>query len=121
MVNALFDTNILIDFLLGREQARRELSRHAIRRISILSWMEVMVGTDESTESLTRAFLDGFDVVPVTQEVAERAVDLRRRHRIKLPDAIVWASAQIAQCELVTRNTRDFRAGTTGVRIPYRA
>jgi hypothetical protein len=52
--------------------------------------------------------------------VAERAVTLRREHRLKLPDAIVWASAQVQAMLLVTRDTKGFPAGDPGVRMPYR-
>ncbi len=120
MVSALFDTNILIDYLVGRPAAQRELSRYRIRKISVVSWMEVMVGADEQTEAVTRAFLDGFEVIDVRPDVAERAIALRRAHRIKLPDAVVWASAQLEGCKLVTRNTRDFGGNAPGVRFPYR-
>ena len=49
MVKALFDTNILIDYLTGRSQARAELSLYAEKAISIITWMEVMVvGAEKS-------------------------------------------------------------------------
>ena len=40
---AFFDTNILIDFLQGRDAAREEFSRYDDLAISIVTWMEVMV------------------------------------------------------------------------------
>ena len=49
----------------------------------------------------------------------KRAVQLRKTKRIKLPDAIIWATAQVHQCLLVTRNTRDFDVNEPGVRVPY--
>jgi hypothetical protein len=39
---------------------------------------------------------------------------------MKLPDAIIWASAQANAMLLVTRNTKDFPATDPGVRVPYR-
>ena len=44
MVSALFDTNILIDYLNGVEAARTELGRYSDKAISLITWMEVMVG-----------------------------------------------------------------------------
>ena len=38
---------------------------------------------------------------------------------MKLPDAIVWASARRQGRLLVSRNTKDFPAGDPGVRHPY--
>ncbi|MGD9896259.1 MAG: hypothetical protein AB7T14_04150 [Candidatus Methylacidiphilaceae bacterium] len=37
----------------------------------------------------------------------------------KLPDAVVWASAQDRALLFVTRDRKDFPAGDPGVRFPY--
>ena len=79
-----------------------------------------MVGAADDVEDATRSFLGSFDVIALDGEVAERAVSLRRTHHIKLPDAIIWATAQTHAMLLVTRNTRDFVAGDPSVRMPYR-
>ena len=38
---------------------------------------------------------------------------------MKLPDAIVWASAQVHAMLLVTRDTKDFPGDDPGIRVPY--
>ena len=119
MVKALFDTNILIDYLGGVKQARHELERFEDKAISVITWMEVMVGTTPETKAGTRAFLADFAHLAINDLVAERAVVLRQAKRIKLPDAIVWATAQTSDRLLVTRNTKDFAADEPGVRVPY--
>lgn len=119
MVGALFDTNILIDHLNGIPQAREEIERFESRAISIITWMEVMVGAGADLVEPTRLFLEGFTVIALDDEIASRAVELRRAHRIKLPDAVIWATAQTAGRLLVTRNTKDFSPGDPGVREPY--
>jgi predicted nucleic acid-binding protein len=49
-----------------------------------------------------------------------RAAALRReRPRLKLPDAIILATAQTRGRVLVTRNTKDFPAEMPGIRVPY--
>ena len=119
-MKALFDTNILIDYLNGVDAARREINRYEQCLISPITWMEVMVGADPGTDISVRAFLARFSQVPVTSEVAEQAVELRRRHRLRLPDAIIWASARVEGALLVTRDIKDFRADAVDVRVPYR-
>jgi hypothetical protein len=52
-------------------------------------------------------------------EVAERAIAIRRANKIKLPDAIIQATAEVEGRVLITRNTRDFPAGVAGIRVPY--
>jgi hypothetical protein len=120
MVKALFDTNILIDYLNAVPQARTELQRYTSKAISIVTWMEVLVGARGDLETATRGFLRSFDVVAVDEEIAERAVGFRRTHRIKLPDAIVWATAHSRAMLFVTRDARDFQADDPGVRMPYK-
>ena len=119
-MKALFDTNILVDYLNGVGAARDELGLYRTRLVSLVSWMEVMIGCHDDTEqAAARRFLDAFEVVPVDAAVAERAVVLRRGNRIRLPDAIIQASAEQRNALLVTRNTRDFPADQPGVRVPY--
>ncbi len=119
MVKAQFDTNLLIDFLQANRSAKSELDRYSDKAISVVTWMEVMVGAKGDLQTPTRAFLNGFRRIAIDDDVAERAVDLRRRHKMKLPDAIIWASAQEHAMLLVTRNTRDYPVDDPGIRIPY--
>lgn len=119
-VKAVVDTNILIDFLTGSLKARRELESFDEIYISLVSWMEVLASATDEEEPEIREFLRRFRVHDVDQGVAERAVDIRRREKIRLPDAIIWATAQHLGMMLVTRNTRDFPAKHPGIRIPYR-
>jgi len=115
----VFDTNILIDYLRGIAPARVEADRHSDRAVSIITWMEVMAGSTAANEQDARSCLLNFFTLPLTAEVAERAFLLRRTNKIKLPDAIIQATAEGSGRVLITRNTRDFPADTAGVRIPY--
>jgi predicted nucleic acid-binding protein len=119
MVKALFDTNILIDFLNAVPQAREEIALYRDKAISIVTWMDVLVGAPPSVEPATREFLAGFEVIGLDGKIAEGAVALRQAHRIKLPDAIIWASAQETGSLLVTRNSKDFPRRDPSVRVPY--
>ncbi len=115
---AFFDTNIVIDALKGIVQADEEYTRYESVHISLITWMEVMVGSDD--DLLCRKFLqDNFVIKPVDFVVAEEAVRLRRQRRIKLPDAIILASAKVNNAILVTRNSRDFSDDDPAIRIPY--
>ena len=119
-MKALFDTNILIDYLNGVEAARTEIDRPAERLVSVVTWMEWLSGAhDEAEEDVIELFLRDFRVVEVTRRVARGAVEIRRARRIRLPDAIVWASARVESALLVTRNTKDFPKDDPGLRVPY--
>jgi predicted nucleic acid-binding protein len=116
---ALFDTVILIDFLKGIPQAREAVASYADRAISVITWMEVMAGATSEQESTTALFLSTFVNLPLTAAIAKQAVIVRRATKLKLPDAIILATAQVDKRLLLTRNTRDFRADRTSVHIPY--
>ena len=118
-MKALFDTNILIDYLQGIAQARAELALYQDKAISIITWMEVQIGCEPHEQALVDDFLLGFTLLPIDQPVSVRAVALRKQTRIKLPDAIIWATAQLENRLLVTRNSKDFLVTNPGVRIPY--
>ncbi len=115
MVSALFDTNNLIDYLNIIEQAKTELEKYSDNAISVITLMEVMVGATPETEVIIRAFLHTFDTLPIETQVSEVAVKLRKKHNIKLPDAIVWATAQANKRILVIRNTKDFHRMSRGL------
>jgi predicted nucleic acid-binding protein len=117
----LFDTNVLIDYLNGIEAAKTELARYERPAISVISWIEVLVGAKAATESETRKFLSGFERLELTEAIADRAVALRRaRKRLRIPDAIILATARVESLLLVTRNSKDFPADEPGIRVPYR-
>ncbi|MBK9242970.1 MAG: PIN domain-containing protein [Acidobacteria bacterium] len=119
-MEAVFDTNILIDYLVGREEAQQEFDRYTRRGISIVTWMELQIGSRSEAEAdVIDLFLREFRVIEITRQVARRAIEIRRRTRVRLPEAIIWATAQLESAPLVTRNTKDFPAGDPAVRIPY--
>jgi predicted nucleic acid-binding protein len=118
-MRALLDTNILIDHLRSVNAARLEIERYELPAISVVTWMEVMAGAARHVEAETRRFLDAFALLPIDGAVAERAARIRRETRMRLPDAIIRATAAAHDMLLVTRNTRDFGRDDPGVRIPY--
>jgi len=59
-MNALLDTNILIDYLNGIDAAREEIARYPKPCISPMTWMEVMVGAEPDEAPLVGQFLARF-------------------------------------------------------------
>jgi hypothetical protein len=50
------------------------------------------------------------NIHPMDNSVVDKTIQLRSLYRIKLPDAIIAASALINNLVLVSRNTKDFKA-----------
>lgn len=119
-MKALFDTNIVLDYLKGIDEAEREFARYEDIAVSIVTRIEVLVGAGPEIEREIRAFLDDLLTLELDARVAERAIELRRAQRLKLADAIILASAQVMDRLLVTRDTKDFPASDPGVRVPYK-
>lgn len=124
MTTIAFDTNIVIDALLGIPAARNELRRAAAGGqrlwISRMAWTEVMSKGEGRMLQETEAFLLGFAIDEIDEEISARAASLRReRPRLRVSDAIILASALVRGRILVTRNTRDFPANMPGIRVPY--
>jgi predicted nucleic acid-binding protein len=119
-MRAIIDSDVLIDYLQGLDKAKKELERYSKREISIVSWMEILAGADtREDESACREFLSGFKTHQLSVEIASEAIKIRKAFRVRLPDAIVWATSRSEGCLLVTRNSKDFPPSEPGVRIPY--
>jgi predicted nucleic acid-binding protein len=119
-MKAVFDTNILIDYLNGIDAAKVELARYSIRQISVISFIEVMVGAKNATEeNAIQGFLGTFEILELSAEIAREAISIRKQFRLKIPDAIVYASARTQGCMLISRNTKDLKQEWADIRIPY--
>jgi predicted nucleic acid-binding protein len=118
------DANILIDALLEHAPAHREMTRIAESGsrmwISRIAWIEVLSKGSDAIVRDALQFLGRFGLDEIDDEISHRAAALRReRPRLKSPDAIILATAQIRGRVLVTRNIKVFPAAMPGVRIPY--
>ena len=60
--------------------------------------------------SQIRSFLADVTVVELTKDVKTTAIQLRREHGLKLPDAIIAASAMVSEAELLTNDLQLLRA-----------
>ena len=112
----LADTNVGIDFLNGKlpsastswlEQLlqQRQLALSVVVRIELLSWLGKPVEME-----LLQEFIAATEVLPLDEPVIQQTIRLRQQHRVKLPDAIIAATALAHGLPLLSRNVADFRA-----------
>lgn len=101
----VLDTNIILYLLGGRLAEPLPVGPYAI---SVISELELLAypGLVLPEEQRIRAFLADIAVMELTQAIKDRAVDLRKRHSLKLPDAIVAATALILDATLLTNDQR---------------
>jgi predicted nucleic acid-binding protein len=113
-IRYLTDTNAVIDYLARKMPANgmdfMNKVVNSIPNISIITKIEVLGfnTTPEHTLLLTD-FMDDASILDLTTEVADLTISIRRAHKIKLPDAILAATAVANGMKLVTRNTSDFK------------
>ncbi|MCO6475605.1 MAG: type II toxin-antitoxin system VapC family toxin [Phaeodactylibacter sp.] len=63
---------------------------------------------------LVENFVNDSTIMPLTDIIAEKAIEIRRSRKIKLPDAVIAATALIGGYTLVSRNDDDFK-GVNGL------
>jgi predicted nucleic acid-binding protein len=86
--------------------------------ISPIIYIELLsfAGLEKDEEQAIRDLLSQFYSVPLLREIEEQTIQLKRQYKIKLPDAIIAATALHKDAFLVTRNANDFQ-GITELKI----
>jgi predicted nucleic acid-binding protein len=77
----------------------------SITEIELFSWKNATKTDVEMVE----AFVNDSSIIELEKPVKIKAAEIRRLHSIKLPDAIIAASALVYDLTLITRNTKDFK------------
>lgn len=118
----VYDTNIFIYYLADEPTVNslfteKFLNLHEVL-ISPIIRMELLsfVGLEKQEEQAIKDLLSQFYSVPLLREIEEQTIQLRRQYKIKLPDAIIAATALHKDAFLVTRNSNDFQ-GIAGLKI----
>lgn len=104
MAEVLVDTDVFVDHLRG---AARLWSGRDRLAYSVVTRAELFAG-DGGQEDVVATALAPFREMPVERDVAEAAGRLRRQTGLRLPDALIAATALVAGMPLMTRNRRDF-------------
>jgi len=110
----LIDSNVIIGFLAGKIPSSGMKAISAIvdqtPRISVISQIEVLRFTDTpKNEKVLADFVDSSIIHPLSLGIVRRTIELCKQNKIKLPDAIIAATALTENFILVTRNTDDFK------------
>ena len=114
-IKYLWDTNTAIYFLqqqfpINAEKYIDELLLEnqpvisAITEIELLCWKNA---TEKDIQSL-QLFIKDCLVIELEQSIKIKTAEIRKAHGLKLPDAIIAASALVYELILLSRNVSDF-------------
>ena len=122
LTRCLFDTNILIYYFADEVPAGEVKKVEQLLKTSFYISIITKIEFSGFEKFLQDGFLQELEflghatVIPLTDEIADIAIDLRRKSRIKIPDAVIAATCLHNDLTLVTRNEKDF-SGIPGLTI----
>lgn len=114
MKKVLVDTDILINFLRGKEAARKFLSlllEDAVIYCSVITVAEIHAGMKDHEKEKTAGLIDSLNISDVSREIAEKAGSYKREQKsqsLELDDCLIAASAFVKEAVLATGNEKHY-------------
>jgi hypothetical protein len=101
----LLDTNILILFSKGDQQIIKNLKKINKRFISFISYIEFLADlnlTKKERETAKKFLTENFNIVNLDEKILNKTIEVRIKSSLKLPDAIIVATALILKEKIYT-------------------
>lgn len=110
----LIDTSAVIKYLNGTLPAHgltfvdNIVDQESV--ISLVTEVELRVWDpiDQSDRDVYETFIDGSLILLIDRSIVEETISIRKKHRLKLPDAFIAATAIVHDLTLVADNDKDF-------------
>jgi predicted nucleic acid-binding protein len=104
----VLDTNVALFLLRGDNSAADAIFGQRVV-ISFITYMELLSkpGMTRAETKQVTAFVNEWPMIELDARILEEAIRLRKTYRLKIPDAIVAATALTQQIPLLTADT-DF-------------
>ena len=107
----LIDTNIIIYSIQDKLELSDFLKVEDNLYISSVTYIEALgyPFKSQSEEKEMTKLCESFERIFLTKEVEKQTILIRKSNKIKLPDAIIAATAIVYKLTLVTHNSDDFK------------
>ncbi|MDN3581216.1 type II toxin-antitoxin system VapC family toxin [Mucilaginibacter flavus] len=106
----LLDTNVVIDFAALKlpQKAYEKISSiiDSFPQISIVNKIKLL--SFSNVPDQVEAFIKEVDVINLDDAIVAKTIDIRKKYKLKLPDAVIAATAVVMNLSLVTHNISDF-------------
>ena len=101
--NIFLDTNIVLYLISGDENLADLLNNKTIY-ISFITELELLGYKEITIEEIKKVeeFLASITIIDINSEIKKITTGIRRNYKIKLPDAIIAATAYYLNCPLMT-------------------
>ncbi|MGZ8191556.1 MAG: type II toxin-antitoxin system VapC family toxin [Methylococcaceae bacterium] len=104
-MSIVLDTNAVLYFLAGRlaePLPQADFYVSVITEIELLSYPLLKI----EDEAEICSFLNDVTIIDLTEKVKQSAIAFRRQYRLKLPDALIVATAHSLSAELFTNDIK---------------
>jgi len=111
MARIVLDSNVIIYISQDKLELKNLPIEYDEILISCISYMEVLGFNfpESEKEKSLKEFIDNLIVIETNLEIRKKVIEYRKKKRIKLPDAIILATANIMKADLFTYNMDDFQ------------
>jgi predicted nucleic acid-binding protein len=94
---------LLLDFILDKES-----------QISFITKIELLAWKTQSEENINilKLFIEGSKILYINDEIINKAIEIRKQSNVKLPDAIIAATAICNNFTVISDNDKDFKSLT---------
>lgn len=120
------DTDILVNHLRGVKEARSFLKRIEKGEdeglFSTITEAELFSGKRMDAPSEQRRvsrLLSIMKRIQLDSKIARKSGEIRRRHGVPLPDAIIAATAYYSKAKIATKNVKHFKPLDIELEVPY--
>ena len=106
----LLDSNILISASHSENYDLIEFIVSQECATSVISYVEVFgyPSIKENERAIIDRIFSVIELLPVDTQIAHLASEIRRQRKIKVPDALIGATALVHNLTLITNNEKDF-------------